>query len=142
MTATPETDRQQSPDAVPDAIEVVRSEERLQVGRTVRVSSRAVLRVFVVTETVSRTFETRREEVRLDLEPLTGTEAEGEAEVVGGVMFDERMIEVVLHREVPVVHLQVEATERVRLYVDTITEQISVEDDARREQVELEAPAS
>ena len=124
------------------AVEVVRSEERLQIGREVRVTGRAVLRRYVVTETVTQTLEVRREEVRLEHEPSTGVRPGAgpqRAPFTEGVA-----AEVVLHREVPRVVMDVVATERVRLHVDTVTEQVSVSETLRKEQVALDPsePAS
>lgn len=137
--------QQQDPAA---AVEVVRSAERLQVGRTVRVSGRAVLRKYVVTETVNQTFQVRREEVRLDIEPhdrlddvdLTADSVADAHTAADAVPFSGPVVEVVLHREVPVVHLQVEATERVKLHVDTVTEQKAVAADVRHEELDVDAP--
>lgn len=145
MTDTPGTSSPQPADVAPDpaqgaievgAIEVVRSAEQLQVSRTVRASGRAVLRKYVVTETVTQTFEVRREEIRLDLEPANGTDGPP----AGDRLFDDRFVDVVLHREVPVVQLRVEAVEKVRLHIDTLTEQVPVSADLRTEQIDLEGP--
>ena len=120
------------------AVEVVRSEERLRVGREVRVTGRAVLRRYVVTETVTQTFQVRREEVRLEHEPGTGGSVHAKSD---RAPFAEGVaVEMVLHREVPRVVLDVVATERVRLYVDTVTEQVSVSEDLQREQVAVDLP--
>lgn len=121
-----------------DAVELVRSEEKLVVDSEVRVSGRAVLRRYVVTETVTQTFEVRREEVRLDYEPASTTEPADPAVDA----FQGRVVEVVLHREVPVVQLKVEATEIVRLHVDTVTENVEVTDVLRRERVDLDGPGA
>ena len=117
-----------------DAVEVVRSEEQLRVGTAVRVSGRAVLRRYVVTETVTQTFQVRHEEFRLDEEPLV----DGPAVVADGAAFADRVVEVVLHREVPVVQMQVVATERVRVHVDTVTEQVQVSDQVAQERVDVD----
>lgn len=122
----------------PESIEVVRSEERLLVGSEVRVSGRAVLRKYVVTETVTHTFQVRHEEVRLDQEPVSGGAAVGQGEA----FFDNRVVEVVLHREVPTVQLTVVATERVRLHVDTVTERVPVTTDLRRERVDVDTASA
>lgn len=152
MTAQPDpvtqrlgTPQHEDPDAT---VQVVRSAERLQVGRAVRVSGRAVLRKYVVTETVTQTFQVRREEVRLDVEPLDGLDdvdptagSVADAQTAAdAVPFSGRVVEVVLHREVPVVQLQVEATERVRLHVDTVTDQEVVATDVRHEELDVDAP--
>ena len=124
-----------------EPIEVVRSEERLNVGTVVRVSGRAVLRRYVVTETVTQTFQVRHEEFRVDHEPLPdGSRAGSEHVVADGGVFRDRVVETVLHREVPVVTMRVEATERVRVHVDTVTDQVQVSEDVARERVDVDVP--
>lgn len=125
-----------APGRAPGAVEVIRSEEQLQVGRAVRVSGRAVLRRYVVTETVTQTFQVRHEEIRVDHEPAGRTDVPA----VDGSAFTDRFVEVVLHREVPIVQMQVQAVETVRLHVDTVTEQVPVSAEVRRERVDLDAP--
>jgi len=138
------------PDAVgPDSnglestepIEVVRSEERLDVGTVVRVSGRAVLRRYVVTETVTQTFQVRHEEFRVDHEPLVDDgSTNSERPAVDERAFAGRFVETVLHREVPVVTMQVVASERVRVHVDTVTDQVQVMEDVARERVDIDVP--
>jgi stress response protein YsnF len=124
-----------------EPVEVVRSEERLNVGTVVRVSGRAVLRRYVVTETVTQTFEVRHEEFRVDLEPLPeGQRADSDHAAVDERAFAGRFVDTVLHREVPVVTMQVVATERVRVHVDTVTDQVQVSEDVARERVDVDVP--
>jgi stress response protein YsnF len=124
-----------------EPVEVVRSEERLNVGTVVRVSGRAVLRRHVVTETVTQTFQVRHEEFRVDLEPLPdGQRADSDHAVVDELAFAGRFVDTVLHREVPVVTMRVEATERVRVHVDTVTDQVQVSEDVARERVDVDVP--
>jgi len=119
-------------------VDVVRSEERLRVGAQVQVTGRAVLRRYVVTETVTQTFQVRREEVRLEHDPVAGDPTSTGAGA-GRVPFTDGVaVEMVLHREVPRVVMDVVAVERVRLHLDTVTEQVSVSDDLRSEQVVLD----
>lgn len=127
--------------AVPDGTEVVRSEERVRVDTAVRVSGRAVLRKYLVTETVTQTFQVRHEEVRLEHEPTTGPESlSGDGSAVERAPFDDGVaVEMVLHREVPTVAMEVVAVERVRLHIDTVTSQVQVADDVRKEQVVLDS---
>lgn len=132
--ATPLTAQGQAPGAV----EVVRSEEQLDVGRAVRVSGRAVLRRYVVTETVTQTFQVRHEEVRVDHEAPGSTDSHA----VDASAFTDRTVEMVLHREVPVVQMQVQAVEVVRLHVDTVTTQVPVAAEVRKERVDLDAPGA
>ncbi len=121
-----------------DGIEVVRSEERVQVGTQVRVSGRAVLRKYVVTETVTQTFQVRHEEVRLEDEPAAGDNpgsAAGRAPFSDGVV-----VEMVLHREVPKVVMEVVAVERILLRTDTVTTEMQVSEHVRKEQLVVDPP--
>jgi stress response protein YsnF len=121
------------------AVEVVRSEERLNVGTVVRVSGRAVLRRYVVTETVTQTFQVRHEEFRVDHEPLPDDGRTAGEHVAGDERaFADRFVETVLHREVPVVTMQVVAAERVRVHVDTITERVDVSDSVAQERIDVD----
>ncbi len=134
------------------AVEVVRSEERLRVGRDVRVTGRAVLRRYVVTETVTQTFQVRREEVRLEHEPVGGDPdaargperagARGRSQQERAPFSDGVVVETVLHREVPRVVLDVVPVERVRLHVDTVTDHVDVTGSLDQEQVVVEGPGS
>lgn len=124
-TGPPRTDK---------ALEMVRSEEQLRVGTEIRVSGRAVLRKYIVTETVTQTFQVRHEEVRLDHEPLHNSASDPAAQEP---FVDGRVMEMVLYKEVPVVQMTLVATETVRLHVDTITEQVPVSADLRKEQLDV-----
>jgi len=112
--------------------EIIRSEEQLVVDTEVRVSGRAVLRKYVVTETVTQTFQVRHEEVRLEQIPDTDLDTDP---TPNRAPFEEVDIEIVLHREVPKVALEVVAVERVRLRTDTVTTQVPVAADVRKEQI-------
>jgi hypothetical protein len=87
--------------------EVVRSEEELQVGVRRRLR-RLRLRRYVVTEYLTRTIPVRREEVRLE-ELSAPAESVGEPADQGAVpaAADQALLEVVLHREEPVIQLRV-----------------------------------
>jgi hypothetical protein len=118
-------------------VEVVRSEEELQVGVRRRVR-RLRLRKYVVTEYLTRTIPVRREEVRL--EEVTAPAAPvGEPGDQGAVQAagDQALLEVVLHREEPVIQLRVVPAERVRVFKDVVTEQRTVTEEIRKEQVDL-----
>ena len=115
----------------------MRSEEELQVGVR-RQRRRLRLRKYVVTEYLTRTIPVRREEVRLEevtapAEPAGGPDDQPMVQTAG----DQALLEVVLHREEPVIHLRVVPTERVRLFKDVVTEQRTVSEDIRKEQIDL-----
>jgi len=111
------------------------SEERLRVGTTQREAGRARLRKYVVTENVTQTVPVSREEVRIEREPITEANR-GAAE--SGPAISEEEHEVVLRSEVPVVDKDVEAVERIRLAKETVTEQVTVSDQVRKERVDLD----
>lgn len=114
---------------------MTRSEEELQVGVQQVEAGRVRLRKYVVTEHETVTVPVKREEVRLEREPIT--EANVDAATSGAAISSEEH-EVVLHEERPVVETEVVAKERVRLDTETVTEQQTVEADVRKEQIELE----
>ena len=114
---------------------MTRSEEQLRVGTTRGESARARLRKYVVTEHVTQTVPVSREEVRVEREPITDANR-GSAEA--GPAISEEEHEVVLHAEQ--VHVDKEAVpvERVRLDKETVTEQQTVSDEVRKEQIEVD----
>jgi hypothetical protein len=123
-------------------VEVVRSEEELRVGVRRR-RRRLRLRKYVVTEYLTRTIPVRREEVRLEevgapADPVGEPGDQGAVQVAG----DRPLVEVVLHREEPVIQLRVVPTERVRLFKDVVTEQRTVTEEIRKEQVDLQSEPS
>jgi hypothetical protein len=123
-------------------VEVVRSEEELRVGVRRR-RRRLRLRKYVVTEYLTRTIPVRREEVRLEevgapADPVGEPGDQGAVQVAG----DRPLVEVVLHREEPVIQLRVVPAERVRLFKDVVTEQRTVTEEIRKEQVDLQSEPS
>jgi uncharacterized protein (TIGR02271 family) len=114
---------------------MTRSEEEVKVGTTERESGRARLRKYVVEEEVTKTVPVRREEVRIEREPVT----EGNAgAALDGPAISEEEHEVVLHEEEPVVEKQAVPKERVRLDKETITDEAEVSETARKEQIEID----
>jgi uncharacterized protein (TIGR02271 family) len=113
---------------------MTRSEEELRVGKTEREVGRARLRKHVVTEHVTKTVPVQREEVRVEREPITDENVD---RATGGPAISEEEHEVVLHAEEPVVDKRVVPKERVRLDKDVVTEQEQVEDDVRREEIDV-----
>lgn len=112
---------------------MTRSEERLQVGTTKRESGRARLRKYVQTDNVTQTVPVSHEEVRLVREPITDA---NRGQATSGPAISEEEHEVVLHDEVPVVQKEAVPVERVRLDKQTVTEQETVTEQVRKEQVE------
>jgi uncharacterized protein (TIGR02271 family) len=114
---------------------MTRSEEELRVGKTSRESGRARLRKYVVTEQVEQTVPVQREEVRLEREPITDANV-GAAH--DGPAISEEEHEVTLHEEEVVVEKRAVPKERVRLDKDTVTEDQTVSEQVRKEQIEAE----
>lgn len=120
------------PASTATAAEVVRSEEELAIGVERQEAGRARLRKEVVTETVTHTVPVRREVLRIEREPIA------EGTVPAGGPLAEQELEVVLHRERPVVEKEVVATERVRLAKDTYVEHETVQAEVRKERIEAD----
>jgi uncharacterized protein (TIGR02271 family) len=113
---------------------MTRSEEELRVGTAERETGRARLRKYVVTDQVQRTVPVKREELRVEREPITDANA---GDALDGPAISEEEHEVVLHEEEVVVDKRAVPKERVRLDKETTTEQREVSEDVRKEQVEL-----
>jgi stress response protein YsnF len=126
---------------------MTRSEERLVPGTQVYEIGRARLRKYVITEEVQVTVPVRREEIRLEREPITAGSQDivedpdvfGAMEVFGtnegGVIF-----EVTLHQERALVTTEIVPVERVRLTKVVETEQEMVSGPVRKERIEIELP--
>ena len=112
-----------------DAAEVTLSEEKLDVGTREVETGRVRLVKHTVTEQRNVTVPVTHEEVRVVREPVKGN---------AGKAFADEQAEVTLHREEPVVQKRTEATERVRLEKDAVTEQKTVKGEVRKETVDVE----
>jgi uncharacterized protein (TIGR02271 family) len=114
---------------------MTRSEEELRVGTERREAGRARLRKYVVTETEQRTVPVRREEVRVEREPIT----EGNVDqALDGPEISEEEHEVTLREEEPVVEKRVVPRGRVRLDTETVTDERQVAEEVRKEQIEVQ----
>ena len=118
---------------------MTRSEEELRVGTTQRERGRARLRKYVVTEQVQKTVPVKREEVRLEREPITDANR-GDAKA--GPEISEEEHEVVLHEEEVVTETRAVPKERVRMGKETLTDQQTVSEEVRKEQIETEGAAT
>jgi uncharacterized protein (TIGR02271 family) len=114
---------------------MTRSEEELRVGTAERERGRARLRKYVVTEQVEQTVPVRREEVRVEREPITDANVEKSLE---GPEISEEEHEVVLHEEEVVVEKRTVPKERVRMEKDTVTDEAQISEQVRKEQIEAE----
>jgi uncharacterized protein (TIGR02271 family) len=130
-----------SEDYAPDRSEgaMTVSEERVNVGKQRHESGRARLRKYVVTDHVTQTVPVQREEARLEREPIT--EANRDA-AYAGPDISEDDYEVVLHEEQPVVEKETVPTERVRLHTETVTDHQRVDEEVRRERVDVEGDST
>jgi len=120
--------------SVPARPEVVRHEERLKVGTTQVPYERLVLRRRVTFEVRQVEVTVRREVLEVQRETLSGQDVAGDA--LAGDAVQEPLV-IVLSEEVPVVQMQTRPYERVRVVVDTTTEQLQVSETVGKEQVEL-----
>jgi uncharacterized protein (TIGR02271 family) len=111
---------------------MTRSEERLHVGTEREQTGKARLRKYVVTENVTKTVPVSHEEVRVEREPIT----DANATTHGDLTDDEA--EVTLSAERPVVEKETVPVERVRLDKDTVTEDVPVEADVRKEEIDVD----
>jgi len=114
---------------------MTRSEEELSVGTAERERGRARLKKYVVTEDVQETVPVRREEVRVEREPITD---ENRDAAMSGPEIAEAEHEVTLTEEEPVVEKRTVPKERVRLDKDVETGEEQVSEQVRKERVEVE----
>jgi uncharacterized protein (TIGR02271 family) len=114
---------------------MTRSEEELSVGTTERESGRVRLQKYVVEEEVTQTVPVRREEVRIEREPITDA---NKGDATDGPEISSEEHEVVLREEQPVAEKRVVPKERVRLDKDVQTAQREVTDTVRKEQVDID----
>ncbi len=124
------------------SVEMTLSAERVRVD-TVRTAVEVVtVARRIVTETVQLPVQIRREEIVVTrspaanqtdgLTPRSGTERVGS--LIPELVHD---LVITLRHEVPVVSLDVAATERVTVHVDTVTEETNVITEVRREHAEV-----
>jgi uncharacterized protein (TIGR02271 family) len=111
---------------------VERHEEELRIGKVRRPSELVRLRKRVETEPISTGVDLEREEVRVVREPVS------EGETARGRIGEEGELEVQLEREEPVVEKEVRPRERIRLEKDVTSEERRVEDEVRKERIDVE----
>jgi uncharacterized protein (TIGR02271 family) len=114
---------------------MTRSEERLNVGTRSEEVGRARLRKYVVSENVTETVPVSREEVRVEREPITDANV---GAAMDGPAISEEEHEVTLHAERPVVDKEAVPVERVRLDKDTVTDEARVDEELRKEQIDVD----
>lgn len=109
---------------------VTRSEEEIEVGKRQVQTGQARLRKWVETEPVALDVELQHEVAHVTREPID--------QPVGDHEFTEEQVEVPLHREKPVVQKQAVAKERVGLQKDVHSETETVQDELKKEHVDVE----
>jgi uncharacterized protein (TIGR02271 family) len=114
---------------------MTRSEEQLRVGTERVEAGRARLRKYIVTETETRTVPVSHEEVRVEREPITDANMPN---AMAGPAISEEEHEVVLTAEKPVVAKEAVPVERVRLDTETVTDQVQVSEEIRKEQIDVD----
>jgi uncharacterized protein (TIGR02271 family) len=114
---------------------MTRSEEELRIGTTERETGRVRLRKYVVEDEVTKTVPVRREEIRVEREPITEANAD---DALDGPALSEEEHEVVLHEEEVVVGKQAVPKERIRLEKDVETSEAAIDETVRSERIEVE----
>jgi uncharacterized protein (TIGR02271 family) len=117
---------------------MTRSEEQVRVGTTSQEAGRARLRKYVTTEHETHTVPVRKERAVLETEPITDANV---GAATSGPDISEEEHEVVLREERATVDKTVEPVERVRLGTETTTDEETVTEEVRKEQVEVKGDA-
>lgn len=112
--------------------EVVRHEERLNVGKEQVETGRVHIRKHVVNEQQNVQVPVTREELRVERTPIT------DGEVVDGGRLGEGETEVVLHEERPVVSKETVGVEKVSVGKEQVTENRTVTENVAKERIEVE----
>jgi uncharacterized protein (TIGR02271 family) len=117
---------------------MTRSEEELHVGTADREAGRVRLRKYVVEDEVTKTVPVRREEVRVEREPITDSNVDA---ATSGPEISSEEHEVVLRAEEVVAEKRAVPKERVRLDKDVQTEERQVSETLRKEQIDVDEDA-
>jgi uncharacterized protein (TIGR02271 family) len=117
---------------------MTRSEEELRVGTAEREAGRVRLRKVVVEDEVTQTVPVKREEIRVEREPITDANVDDAME---GPEISEEEHEVVLHEQEPVAEKRVVPKERVRLDKDVHTDEREVSETVRKEHIDVDDTA-
>ena len=110
-------------------------EEELQVGTTEREAGSVRLKKYVVEDQVTETVPVRREEVRVEREPITDANVD---RATDGPAISEEEHEVTLRAEEPVVEKRTVPQERVRLEKDVETDEREVSETVRSERIDVD----
>jgi|1186.fasta_scaffold05427_1 uncharacterized protein (TIGR02271 family) len=118
---------------------MTRSEEELRVDKARRPSELVRLKKHVVTEQQQVTVPVQHEELRVEREPITD---ENRGQAMSGPDLSDEEHEMTLTEEQVVVDKKVVPKERVRLDKDVRTEDQTVGEDVRKEQIDVERQRS
>ncbi len=124
-----------------EEVEVTRSEEELVVDKEAHVTERVRLRKVIVEEEVTVTVTLRREELRVEREPVDASHVADVDHLergTGDAQLTEGELEFVLLAEEPVVQKRVVPVERIKVARDTIVDQRRITDQVRKERVEVD----
>ena len=123
----------------PDGVaEVTRSEEQLRVGTVRHPVERVRLSRRIVTELRQVEVEIRREELVVEREviaDLRDSDGPGASGTSDGEWPVQDELVIVLSQEVPIITMETQPYERVRVRVERVTEQRAVTEQVRREEV-------
>jgi uncharacterized protein (TIGR02271 family) len=125
----------------PDAgVELVRSEEQLHVSRHSEVAGRLRISKRVVSEERQVTVTVRREELVVEELPVDAAAApsEGLLSAGDGTRSTEPVLELWLSEEQVEVTTRVVPRERVRVFVESVTDSVQVSDTVAREVVDVD----
>jgi uncharacterized protein (TIGR02271 family) len=114
---------------------ITRSEEELHVGTRERETGRVRLKKYVVEDEVTQTVPVRREEVRIEREPITDANRDA---ALDGPAISEEEHEVVLRAEEPVAEKRAVPKERIRLDKDVETDEREVSETVRKERIDVD----
>ncbi|MEZ0092907.1 PRC and DUF2382 domain-containing protein [Streptacidiphilus sp. EB129] len=128
------TAEQQANVGVPEPVEFVCREERLDISTEWRVLGRARLRKYVTTEQVERRVPVIRERIRVERVPV-GAE---ERVQLSDQEIAESSEEVTLHEQRVVVRKAIVPVERIRLVTERFTEEEVVRDELHREHIQVQ----
>ena len=114
---------------------MTRSEEELRIDKIRRPSGLVRLRKYITTEQVAATVPVQREEVRIEREAITDANVDA---ALSGPELSEEEHELTLSEEEVTVDKRVVPKERVRVDKDVVTEERTVNEEVRKEQIEVE----
>jgi uncharacterized protein (TIGR02271 family) len=118
---------------------MTRSEEELRVDKARRPSELVRLRKHIVTENQQITVPVEREELRVEREPITEANV---GKAMDGPELSSEEHEMTLNEEQVVVDKKVVPKERVRLDKDVVTENETVNEELRKERIDVDRDPS